>query len=108
MVYRDCLLYLRGLYYLSITNWIDGLRDFYAIVSNDLFPRSLLCNEIFPAMSGAQKEQLKEQGFYRSAPELRRIVEDNHEGSHLHVSFNGNSFELLETEYESLADLGTL
>ncbi len=103
MVYKDCLLYLRGLYSWSIHKWIDGLRDFYSIVTDDLFPKDLLWNEIYPTMNQLQIERFKETDFYKSASEFRKIVADK---SHLHASFNAmTSFELLEQEYESLADL---
>jgi hypothetical protein len=84
------------------------LKDFYSIESNDLFPKKLLSEEIFPMLATQHKDQLKEQSFYKNASEFRKIVDEKNENSHLHMSFNATSVELLESEYEILADMGVL
>ena len=68
------------------------------IESNELFPKNLLVDEIAPQLSVLQIEMIKEQNFYKSSSDYRKIADKE---KHLSLS----SIDILENEFEILDDL---
>lgn len=101
--YKDCLLYLRGLYYVLLNKLLDGFRDFYSIESNNLFPKQLIQDEIYANLSQTQKEYLKEQDFYRTASEFKKICDDYNNKFQTSIT----SVDLNMHEYEYVEDFCT-
>ncbi len=85
---------------MSLNKLKEAFADFYSIESNDLFPKKLIMDEIYPSLTVLQKELIRAQEFYQNASEYRRIRENY---APLLVSIC--SIDILESEYESLADL---
>jgi hypothetical protein len=80
----------------------DSFEDFYAIESKELFPRSLIIDQIWPSLNMVQKEMIKTQKFYLNATEHKRLNDNPKE----HRSMNTlNCFDFFQYEYENLSDI---
>jgi len=99
--HKDSLLYLGGIFYFSTSKLIESFRDFYSIEIKELFPSKLIANEIYPSLTLAQKELIKDQDFYKIAPEYKQIS-----NALKRVPFIPTmSMEMIEEDFENLSDL---
>ena len=102
--HKDSLLYLRGIFYFSTGKLIESFRDFYSIEIKELFPSKLIANEIYPSLSLAQKELIKDQDFYKNAQEYKQLA-----NTLKRVPFFPTmSMEMIEEDFENLSDLCNL
>lgn len=62
-----------------INNLAEGFKDFYSIGSDNLFPKSLIVDEIYPNLTSAQKDIIKNNKFYFESPEYRRLDEEHYD-----------------------------
>lgn len=98
--YKDCLLYLRGLFHVSMGHINEAFKDFYSIESNTLFPKQLIQDEIFPTLTHVQKVCIQTHELYKTANEYRKINE--HHGTKIFTSLS--SIDLLASEYDMIED----
>jgi hypothetical protein len=102
--HRDSLLYLRGIFHFSINKLIESFRDFYSIEIKELFPGKLIANEIYPSLSLAQKELIKDQDFYKNAQEYKQISNTFKRMPFIPTM----SMEMIDEDFENLSDLCNL
>ncbi len=107
MLYSSALLYLRGIYYLTVNNILDGFKDFYSIELKELFPRRLIIDEILPMLTNEQKDLIQMQHFYKTASDHKRI--SNIMNSHIALVNSKFSIDIAEEGgYINLSDLSII
>ena len=77
----------------------EGFSDFYAIEFNNLFPRSLIIDEILPSLNAIQKDSIRDQQFYKNCPEFKKLIKMSQR------MMSVCSMNMIEEEYENLQDL---
>ena len=78
---------------------IDGFAEFYMIEFNQLFPRTLLIDEILPTLNALQKDNLREQPFYKNCPDFKKLIKMSQRVMSI------CPMNMIEEEYENLQDL---
>lgn len=102
--HKDCIFYLRALYYLFLNRFLDSFKDFYSIESLNLFPKQLIQDEIYPVLSPNQKEYLKEQDFYKKSSQYKKIYEEHNNKFLASLT----SVDLISNEYDIIEDLSRI
>ena len=102
MAYKDCLLYLRALFYLGTGKVKEAFKDFYSIDSNEVFPKAFITEELWVSLSFAQKESIKAEDFYKNSLEYKKISDESNKFAHL---THQTSLERIEEEYDILDNL---
>jgi hypothetical protein len=95
---------MRAQFYFAIGRLKDAFSDFYQIESKELFPRSLIVDQIWPTLNSIQKETIKSQSFYANAAEHKRLNE-NEKKEHMRFINSLNSLDIIQYEYENLSDI---